>query len=679
MLEGKAMMKSLVVLATGLVWTGISVASSYDLVRASSLTAGSWTRSVAIGDVTGDGLDDIVLGTDFRPEDPSNYLVLIYPQKVDGGLGDPLKFKYAERGDHYRYYPDIKLGDVDKNGIMDVVVGHAGGVTFLRSDGGERFLRSTIETSIDSVSTNIRLLDINFDGNMDVIALYYYEGGVALFGDGRGGVIEERSIASNAQSYKDLVVDDVTGDGSPDLVVVWAGGLYVYPHDGVDGFRKGVKYEVPGFSPASEAVAVGDFNGDGWNDIAVSDASNNPRAAVWLYSGSSMGVLDTPTKLETLDIPRALISADLDHDGRMDLLVGHDGWGAVGRYMQGEDGFAPEALTGTVSSDDPRALAVGDWNDDGCMDAAVAGGVQGLLILLEGHNCVPARPVSDFDGDGRSDLFWHQGASGANAIWKGADYRNQQPVVQVTNPAWRVMGHGDFDGDRRSDVLWHNNATGAAAIWRSGDYRTQLPITRVTNPDWSIVGIGDFNGDAKDDVLWRDMRTGRNAIWKSGDYRDQQTIVGVTDQRWTVVAVDDFDGDRKDDIMWRHAGSGRNAIWKSGDYRTQQIVATVEDGDWQVAGTGDFNGDDESDVLWRHAVRGANALWYSADADSQALVGDMESDWIVASVGDHDGNRNSEIVWRNRSTGENLIWRSVNGSLEFPMTDVANPAWRVVP
>lgn len=53
--------------------------------------------------------------------------------------------------------------------------------------------------------------------------------------------------------------------------------------------------------------------------------------------------------------------------------------------------------------------------------------------------------------------------------------------------------------------------------------------------------------------------------------------------------------------------------------------------------------------------------------------------WVVASVGDYDGNRNAEVVWRNRATGENRLWRSLNGVLERPVTDVRNPAWRVVP
>lgn len=670
-------MKRGLALVAALAGTGMAAAATYELAEvAPRRSLGSWVSAVAIGDVSGDGLDDVVVGTTFYFDEENDYQLFVFFQNPDGGLDDPLKFKYAESSNSV----DVKIGDLDNDGIMDVVAGHSGALTVLLADGVGGFRQASIVTPVTSTATNIKLLDVNADGNLDVIAQYWDEGASLLLGDGMGGVASARPLATGGRGYNDMATGDLTGDGRPDLVVVsqQSNQFHVYPHDGTDGFRAGIAYPVPSSVWGLSAVAVGDFNSDGWNDIAVTGGGNNPGPGVWLYAGSSTGVPDAPRKLLTHDIPNALISADLDHDGRSDLLVGHRGWATVGRYMQGEEGLGAELLTNTVFDGDPPALAVGDVNDDGCTDAAIADHNYGL-IMLHGRSCAPTKAVSDFDGDGRSDLFWRQGASGANVIWKGADNRNPQQVVQVTNPAWQVKGHGDFDGDGRSDVLWRHAATGAAAIWRSADYRTQLPITRVTNLDWSIVGIGDFNGDGKDDVLWRDMRTGRNALWKSGDYRDQQTTVGVSDQRWTVVAVDDFNGDRRDDIMWRHQGSGRNAIWHSGDYRAQQPVAGVSDDDWQVAGTGDFNGDGVADVLWRHAGLGANALWYSADIADQPLVDDMGSVWRVAAVGDHDGNRSAEIVWRNRATGENRIWRSLNGALELPMTDVANQAWQVAP
>lgn len=670
-------MKSLIALfAAGLIWNGTCGAAPYKLVEHSRLAVGSWARSVAIGDVNGDGLDDVVLGTDFYFDEANDYHIFIYFQKPDGSLGEPQKFKYAD----WSNAVDIELGDLDNDGIRDIVAGRTGGVTILLADGADGFLQSAIDTPVDSTDTSIELMDVNRDGNLDIIAQYWYEGATLLFGNGSGGVASQSSLETGAQGYNDLDIGDLTGDGIPDLVVVsgQSDHFTVYPHNGVDGFGEAVSYQAPSGILFPSAVAVGDFDNDGWNDVAVNTPGNNPEAGVWLYRGAVTGVGTEPSKMSTYDIPDALVGTDLDKDGLDDLLVGHSGWAAIGWYIQGENGLATESLVSTVFNGQDRSLAVGDLNDDGCTDAAIADFTYGL-IRLEGQNCAPVKAVNDFDGDGRSDLFWHQAGTGVSAIWKGADYLDQQRVTRITNLSWQVAGLGDFDGDGRADVLWHNISTGGSAIWRGGNYATQLPVTRITNLDWMIVGVGDFNGDGKDDMLWRNTRTGGNAIWRSGNYHDQQAVTGVTDVRWKVVAVDDFNGDGADDIMWRHSGTGNNAIWTSGNFKAQQVVAGVADLGWEVAGTGDFNGDGCADVLWRHARRGTNVLWYSADAAKQGFVADMIGrEWKVAAVADHDGNRKSDIVWRNDDTGENRLWRSMNGAIERPITDVSNTTWHVI-
>ncbi|HJW45832.1 MAG TPA: FG-GAP repeat protein, partial [Lysobacter sp.] len=47
--------------------------------------------------------------------------------------------------------------------------------------------------------------------------------------------------------------------------------------------------------------------------------------------------------------------------------------------------------------------------------------------------------TGDYDGDGRTDLFWRNASTGANVIWKSASAANPQPVTSVSNQAWRPV------------------------------------------------------------------------------------------------------------------------------------------------------------------------------------------------------------------------------------------------
>jgi len=54
---------------------------------------------------------------------------------------------------------------------------------------------------------------------------------------------------------------------------------------------------------------------------------------------------------------------------------------------------------------------------------------------------IPAQasvPTGDFDGDGRSDVFWRNVSTGANSIWKSANIMTPQRVVSVTNLHWYI-------------------------------------------------------------------------------------------------------------------------------------------------------------------------------------------------------------------------------------------------
>jgi len=288
--------------------------------------------------------------------------------------------------------------------------------------------------------------------------------------------------------------------------------------------------------------------------------------------------------------------------------------------------------------------------------------------------------VSDYNADGRSDIFWRNDASGADVIWLSANAATSQSTTGVSSLAWKVVGKGDFNGDGKADVVWRDGSSGTNTIWLSGNSATRMAVTSVTSQAWQIVGVGDFDHDGKADLLWRDGVGGSNVIWRSGNFAARVALTAVTSTAWKVVGVGDFNGDGKADIFWRNTSNGSNTVWLSGNSATSVATTGVTDQHWGVVGVGDFDGDGKSDVLWHDDHTGSNVIWRSASfATRMAVTGVASLQWQIVAVGDYDGDGKSDILWRNAASGANVVWKSGNSATQQAVTAVTSPSWKVVP
>jgi cysteine-rich repeat protein len=398
------------------------------------------------------------------------------------------------------------------------------------------------------------------------------------------------------------------------------------------------------------------------------------------YTGSSAGV-GTPfnaaggivvgrAAVRRLDIAgsaTALDGGDDTNNCANDFVTGlpapRNNGGALGTIPSATCGNG--ALEGLEQCDDGNTS-----NADACSSTCLAQAVPPPTT----------RPVGDYNGDGKSDVLWRNGSTGANAIWRSAISSTQQPVTGVTNLAWRVVGRGDFDASGQADILWRNSSTGANVIWRAANSRTQQAVATVPSQSWRVAGVADFNADGRADILWRNDASGANVLWRSALSTQAQNLTAVTVLTWKIVGVGDFNADGRADILWRNDVSGGNVLWRSGLSSQSQTLTTVADVGWRVAGTGDFNADGRADILWRHGNTGANALWRSAlSSQQQVLTRVADLNWKVVGTGDFNGDGRADILWRNSATGANALWRSGISSQQQPMASVTNLAWAVVP
>ena len=301
--------------------------------------------------------------------------------------------------------------------------------------------------------------------------------------------------------------------------------------------------------------------------------------------------------------------------------------------------------------------------------------IHDRVMLGSTQNAVALTPLvsvnrtvhNDFDGDGKSDILWRNGATGQDVLWlmNGATLASGPSLASVTDSNWKIAASGDFDGDGKADILWRNSASGANQIWfmNGGTLLRANNLPNVADMNWGIAGVGDFDGDGKSDILWRNSATGQNQIWfmNGATLVSGPSITTVSDLHWSVSGIGDFNGDGKSDVLWRNNVTGQNVVFfmNGQTVLSNPYINQVSDLNWSIAGVGDFDGDGKSDVLWRNKSTGENAIFFmnGPTVTSTTFITPISDPaWRVASVGDFDGDGKSDILWRNSATGSDGIY-----------------------
>ena len=319
-------------------------------------------------------------------------------------------------------------------------------------------------------------------------------------------------------------------------------------------------------------VVLADLDGDGIDDIAA--ACRGPaRVGVWFGSGARP--LACPTLYPVVDAPNALIVADLDGDGHVDLLTRTEVYdGDESRYSllrgRGDRTFAPHEIVFAPPS--WGALTVADLDDDGDPDL-VNVGARDLRVLL---------------GDGQ------------------AGFTVGQHVA--LGPSYCLEGHvQDLDGDGHLDVVVVCDRSVVVAHRGGGDGSFADPGEVLVTSDTSLatVAIGDFTGDLVADLLL----VGQGELTLAVGDADQQFAapvpVGPALPASAIAGVD-LDGAPGLEIVVHGADEPRTILTSSrtwllaGDGLQGFAVVAELDHDDEVPPPvfGDFNGDGRVDLVF---------------------------------------------------------------------------------
>ena len=312
----------------------------------------------------------------------------------------------------------------------------------------------------------------------------------------------------------DMAVADLNRDGKADLVFASANGnmVGVLLGNGNGTFRTEVDYPVPGAS----WVGVADFNGDGIPDLAVSNSQNDAFNSSHFYvlQGNGDGTFRAATAFAVTGTvyPNALAIGDFNGDGKADLALASSWENRVAVFLGNGDGTFQAAANYPATA--ANAIVVGDFNGDGKADLAVGSSTSLVQILLGNGDGTFRAAISyptahpayyitaaDFNGDGKLDVAIAEiGVNVAVFLGRG-DGTLQSPLTFTTSADVLRFTSADMNGDGKPDLIFglRNSAIGVQMGNGDGTFAAALSYATACTIPTAVVP-GEFNGDGRADL-----------------------------------------------------------------------------------------------------------------------------------------------------------------------------------
>jgi hypothetical protein len=644
-----------------------------------------------VGDVNGDGLNDLVTVM----EGDTAIQVFLAP---DWNRKTLITFEIPNR---YPRADDFKLADIDNDGDLDLVTrlgpgpnDDGPGIAVWCENRQSGFRQHVIGHSLEYVK-DIVVADFDGDRRLDV----------AMRMDSRTQLwLQEdpsrwTEVLLTHPPHEGLDAGDLDMDGHPDLVL---NGFWFRTPPDPKAARSAANYttniidtawfqQTGDWTANSCKVVIGDFDGDGRNDVAFSQSERAGYEVTW-YSSQGSGVPTAWNKhpVAVVDFCHTLQAADFDLDGHTDLLVGgmiqsqhrglklllNGGKGATWNPFTIQSDGSYSAELGDIDNDgDPDIAGIRNWNSaptwiyrnqvrSGRLDRWTYHQVTAAHVRTFGLCFVDVDRDGDLDIASGPYLYVNPGPP-LTGVWK------QMPLPERVH-AFATL---DVDGDQLADLIAQKDNPTADRIdlfWLEAsephDQRWAPPISighvpRSDHPEgFQGYRIAQLRLGGAPELLVSSMRgvfcfevPGANPA--AGDW--PRTLLASNDSDENV-AVADIDRDGQPDIAFttgesklvkwaRNPGSSTGTPWEV------STAGSFPEADWpDRCEAADVNGDGRVDIIVTEENSGkapdALACWWEQPAGSAT-----QTNWLRHTIATQFTMNNLDIADIDRDGDTDLV------------------------
>ncbi|MEZ4953144.1 MAG: T9SS type A sorting domain-containing protein [Saprospiraceae bacterium] len=574
---------------------------------------------LAIGDVDGDGDNDVLAGFNISDDIPFGWFEN-FTGNGDFGLLKPL-------GPNYGSFIDfVTATDLDGDGITDILIVDAY-ISWWPGTGNGIF-GDRIDLANGSYVKHIFTVDLDLDGDTDLV---YEANGefIWLENDGTGDFAGEELLADGIANAK-LAMVDLDNDGDADLLSAKPGDISWFQNNA--GAFNSIHQISTAFASAY-SMAAADLDNDGDVDFAL--MGNNVNGFVWFENVDGMGNFTSEHLVyDTIGGFSKMWIEDLDNDLDNDIILTMPN----SYNLVWFENLANETYFGS-----PK-------------------------LITDVTNISSQSWFGDLDGDGDVDNLTISGTNSAYTYWvpnvDGAGNFGERKNL-LKRVASRHIAPADIDGDGDTDlmvasdgVIWLKNLDGL------GDFSSPIDIEDdpTTNDPYEVFPE-DMDGDGDLDLI---------AAWQAGGHRWYENLDGkgnfgppkfINVKSSSYTFLEDVDGDGDKDLLSIH-GQTHEISWterQANGFGPVHLIST-DVGTYADALFEDFDNDGDKDLILVQTWLENALYWYKNNNgvfSTRLLIDDPDDEYRRLRVADIDEDGWNDLIYNKWVGGNtlNFVWR----------------------